>query len=134
MKKYLIELFLILIIAGKTSAQEIQFTSKITITYDMYIMSDVFPYYLATLDFNNSEALFLYQQMGDSPDSKSKSKVTKGSDYGDFTTKVNEAVRSIYKNKESGVLLQYDDLDGLLIDSIQPIKWKYIENKTKKIA
>ncbi|MDR0620224.1 MAG: hypothetical protein LBG17_10065, partial [Bacteroidales bacterium] len=134
MKKYLIELFLILIIAGKTSAQEIQFMSKITVTYDMYFISGVFPYHLATLDFNNSEALFLYQQMGDNPNSKSKSKVIKGADGGDFTKKIDATVRRIYKNKESGVLLQYDDLDGLLIDSIQPIKWKYIENKTKKIA
>ena len=126
--------FLIFIIAGKTSAQEIQFTSKITVTYDMYIMFDVFPYNLATLDFNNSEALFLYQEMGDNPNSKSKSKVIKGSDKGNYTQKVDKTVRNIYKNKGNGILLQYNDVDGLLIDSIQPIKWKYIENKTKKIA
>jgi GLPGLI family protein len=134
MKKYLIELFLIFAIAGKTSAQEIQFTSKITVTYDMYIMFDVFPYNLATLDFNNSEALFLYQEMGDNPNSKSRSKVIKGSDKGNYTQKVDKTVRNIYKNKGNGILLQYNDVDGLLIDSIQPIKWKYIENKTKKIA
>jgi GLPGLI family protein len=97
-------------------------------------MFNTFPYHLATLDFNNSEAFFSCQEMGDSPNSTSKSKVIKG-DAGNFTKKVDETIKKIYKNKESGVLLQYtDNGKQLLVDTIQFIKWKYIENKTKKIA
>jgi GLPGLI family protein len=136
MNKFIIGLFLILILAGKTSAQEIQFTSEVTVMYDMYVVFTPFPYYSAMLDFNNSEALFSYQQMGDSPNSTSKSKVIKGGDDGNFVAKISTKINRIYENKESGVLLEYDNEDKgeLIIDSIQPIKWRYIENKTKKIA
>jgi GLPGLI family protein len=136
--KSTIGLFLILIVTGKTFSQEIQFTGKVSVTYDMYIMYMTFPYNLATLDFNNSEAFFSHQEMGDNPNSKSKTKIVKGGDRGNFAAKINTSIHRIYENKESGVLLEYDDNDKetgeLIMDSIQPIKWKYIENKTKKIV
>ena len=135
MKKISIGLLLILIVIGRIFAQCIDFTSKITVVYDMYIMFNTFPYYSATLDFNSSEAFFSFQEMGDSPDSQTKSKVIKGGDGGSFVKKINKSISRIYENKESRVLLIYTDKgEKLLIDSIQPIKWKYIENKTKKIA
>jgi GLPGLI family protein len=135
MKKNFTKLFLILTIAGETFSQQVQFTSKVTVTYDMYIMFNTFPYRIATLDFNNSEASFSHQEMGDSPNSKLKSKAIKGSDKGNYTERVDTTIVRMYKNKESGVLLQYpDNGNRLLIDSIQFVKWKYIEGKTKKTA
>ncbi|MDR0604802.1 MAG: GLPGLI family protein [Bacteroidales bacterium] len=127
--------FLILIIAGKTFSQQVQFTSKVFVTYDMYIMFMPFPYNLATLYFNNSEALFSYTEQGKSPNEKLESTVIKGSDRGDLVKKINKAAAGVYISKENSLLLAYDEKqEGYVIDSIQQIKWKYIENKTKKIA
>jgi hypothetical protein len=59
MKKISIGLLFALMILQKTFSQEQkQFNSIITVTYDMYIMFNTFPYNLATLNFNNSEAFF----------------------------------------------------------------------------
>ena len=127
--------FLILIIAGKTFSQQVQFTSKVFVTYDMYIMFMPFPYNLATLYFNNSEALFSYTEQGKSPNEKLKSTVIKGGDGGNFVKKINEVTKMVYISRENSLLLVYDEKnEGYMIDSIQQIKWKYIENKTKKIA
>jgi GLPGLI family protein len=135
MKKISVELFLILILTGKTFSQQIEFTSKVTVTYDMYIMYEIFPYNLAILDFSNSEAFFSYTEHGKSPNKKLKSTVIKGGDGGNFAKKVNTAAQGVYINKENGSLLVYDEKKEIFMtDSVQQIKWKYIENKTKKIA
>jgi GLPGLI family protein len=136
MNKFITGLFLILTTAGKTFSQQIQFTSKVTAMYDMYIMFNPFPYNSAVLDFNNSKSLFSYKEQGESSKSKIRSKLIKGSDIGNYILKTDTTIRRIYMNRNTGILLdaQLERADWIIIDTIQSIKWKYIKDTTKKIA
>ncbi|GHS86711.1 hypothetical protein FACS1894201_07690 [Bacteroidia bacterium] len=114
-----------------------QFESQITVQYDMYRMTMTFPYYSATLEYNNSQALFTYINQGDSPTSKIKSKVSKGSDYGNITVTISKDVKKLYLNRQNQLVLIYTDNDKsekVVVDSIQQIKWKYLTDSTKTVA
>ncbi|GHV34587.1 hypothetical protein FACS1894178_2380 [Bacteroidia bacterium] len=103
------------------------------VDYDMYIMFQAFPYYSSTLEFNNSKSLFTFRQASESPNSKKTSKLIKGSDIGNFTIKVDTTIGRMFANMDNDVLLSYNT-KTMLIDSLNCIKWKLIQDSVKTIA
>jgi GLPGLI family protein len=116
-----------------TPMQSQNFESNISVNYDMYIMYQIFPYYVSTLEFSNSKSLFTYRQKGESPTSKKTSKLLKGGDGGNFMKRVDTTTGRIYTDRENDMLALFGK-KTMIVDSFNIIKWKLIQDSVKTIA